>query len=168
MTICQSRISPFAEVRRGRCLSASLRGTREIVSKKSKANKKDELILLKAGGVVGKKSRPAPPPRSHKSVAHSGTTKPRLCCEEAAVGTGKERGHIHFFSHNTGGGQKHTHLTATPDSLGFMFPQVSAKCLRKRSSVSTAVCVYVCVPECVYVCVCASVFIPSSHAMGVQ
>lgn len=50
--------------------------------------------------------------------------------------------------HSAGEGKKTT--TKTTDSPGLMFPQVSAKCLRRQSSVSTAVCVCACV--CVFFC----------------
>lgn len=55
------------------------------------------------------------------------------------------RGHSHFFTtegNTTPGREK---PIKTTDSLGFMFPQVSAKCLRRQSSVSTAVCIRACV-----------------------
>lgn len=163
MTICQSRISPFAEVRRGRCLSASLRGTREIKSQKNQRT--PDSILLKAAGVEREKETrtTAEKPQIRGAQWYN---QAEAVLRGGGGGNREGAGAYSLFSHITGGGQKHTHLTATPDSLGFMFPQVSAKCLRKRSSVSTAVCVCACV--CILVCVCACVFIPSSHVMGVQ
>lgn len=79
--------------------------------------------------------------------------------EEAAEGTGGgNRAYSLFFLPTTEGGQRQRHLAATPDSQGFMFPQVSAKCLPKRSSVSATVCVSL------YACVCSPP--PPSHILG--
>ena len=83
------------------------------------------------------KKRPAPPPKkatAHKSIAQSGTIKPSRSCEG---------GHVHFFFSTTEGnttpGRKKSKAVKQLTVWGFcMFHQVSARCLRRQSSVSTA------------------------------
>lgn len=155
MTICQSRSSPFGEVRRGRCfVRIPPCATGGIKCQEWRAKRKDSRFNSvksweRRGGVgwVGEKKKgPAP------IIANPWRTVVQPSCaasEEAAEGTGGgNRAYSLFFLPTTEGGQRQRHLAATPDSQGFMFPQVSAKCLPKRSSVSATVCVSL------YACVC--------------
>lgn len=156
MTICQSRSSPFAEVRRGRCLSASpFRATGGIKSQKWKANRKDSRsnsVKSRPWRGGGEKKDPHLPSPIRGAQWYN-QAEHCAASEEAAEGTGHS--HFFFFLHDWGG-QRQQHLTATHDSPGFMFPQVCAKCLPKRSSVSTAVCGFVYARACTCSCACVS------------
>lgn len=77
MTICQSRISPFGKVRRGRCLSIYSSPPPEnhgLKIKNRPAKRAFISIPLKAGEKDRSKAKKKAP--AYKSVAQSGTIKP--------------------------------------------------------------------------------------------
>lgn len=134
MTICQSRISPFGKVRRGRCLSIYSSPPPENHGLKIKNRPTKQAFIsipLKAGEKDrsnAKKKKKKKKATAYKSVAQSGTIKPS--CEWRRRWRGG--GHIHFFTtegNNAGEEKKNTHAH-TPLSYLTVWVFCFTKCLR--------------------------------------
>lgn len=132
MTICQRRISPFGKVCCGRSESTFLSTVGGKNPKIKTRLTKSVLVLipLKAHDsdrTTAEKTRRMNPPR--RVVQSSRATAAR-----GVYSLFHDRG-----KHSAREGKKNT---KTIPSLCFMFPQVSTTCLRRQSSVSTAVCLF--------------------------